>query len=210
MYDYNNNGKCTIYIWYYDALCAHSWVVLLKKKKYQLQVTKYKIYCHAFSRFNLFGAEKVREVQWRHFLLDLSFLWWCKFKGLRLVMWSLLHDTDQLREMLSTDQSLRDRRSRGLWSVLSLSRGWSVACNSWPNHQSQTRFIIIICFHKIGPNCCVILQVYIMNWFNVTLNKALNMLYIYLNKGIFYRFSLSQFHEWNISFINFGMNWCSK
>ena len=44
-------------------------------------------------------------------------------KGLRLVMWSLLHDTDQLREILSTDQSLRDRRSRGLWSVLSLSRG---------------------------------------------------------------------------------------
>ena len=44
-------------------------------------------------------------------------------KGLRLVMWSLLHDTDQLREMLSTDQSLRDRRSRGLWSVLSISRG---------------------------------------------------------------------------------------
>ena len=26
-------------------------------------------------------------------------------KGLRLMMWSLLHDTDQLREMLSTDQS---------------------------------------------------------------------------------------------------------
>ena len=45
------------------------------------------------------------------------------FKGLRLVMWSLLHDTDQLREMLSTDQSLRDRRSRGLWSVLNISRG---------------------------------------------------------------------------------------
>ena len=45
------------------------------------------------------------------------------FKGLRLVMWSLLHDTDQLREMLSADQSLRDRRSRGLWSVLSISRG---------------------------------------------------------------------------------------
>ena len=34
--------------------------------------------------------------------------------GSRLVMWSLLHGTDQLREMLSTDQSLRDRRSRGL------------------------------------------------------------------------------------------------
>ena len=60
-------------------------------------------------------------------------------KGLRLVMWSLLLDTDQLREMLSTDQSLRDSRSRGLWSALSISRGWSVSCNSWPNHQSQTR-----------------------------------------------------------------------
>ena len=61
-------------------------------------------------------------------------------KGLRLAMWSLLHDTDQPREMLSTDQSLRDRRSRGLWSVLSISRGWSVSCNSWPNHQSQTDY----------------------------------------------------------------------
>ena len=48
------------------------------------------------------------------------------FKGLRLLMWSLLHDTDQVREMLSTDQSLRDRRSRGLWSVLSISRGISI------------------------------------------------------------------------------------
>ena len=28
------------------------------------------------------------------------------FKGLRLVMWSLLHDTYQLREMLSADQML--------------------------------------------------------------------------------------------------------
>ena len=35
-------------------------------------------------------------------------------KGLRLVMWSLLHDPDQLREMLSTDQSLRECRSRGV------------------------------------------------------------------------------------------------
>ena len=49
--------------------------------------------------------------------------WAIWFKRLRLVMWSLLHDTDQLREMLSTDQSMRDRRSRGRWSVLSISRG---------------------------------------------------------------------------------------
>ena len=31
---------------------------------------------------------------------------------------------DQPREMLSADQSLRDRRSRGLWSVLNISRGF--------------------------------------------------------------------------------------
>ena len=56
--------------------CVHpSWVVLLEEEEYQLQVTRYEISCHAFSRFNLFGAEKVREVQWRHFLLDLSFRW---------------------------------------------------------------------------------------------------------------------------------------
>ena len=48
--------------------------------------------------------------------------WAIWFKRLRLVMGSLLHATDQLREMLSTDQSMRDRRSRGRWSVLSISR----------------------------------------------------------------------------------------
>ena len=42
----------------------------------------------------------------------------------------LLHDTDQPREMLTTDQSPRDLRSLRLWSVLSISLSWSVSCNS--------------------------------------------------------------------------------
>ena len=85
-------------------------------------------------------------------------------KGLRLVMWSLLHDTDQLREMLSADQSLRDRRSRGLWSVL--------ICVMQQLTEPPVSNPIIICFHKIGPNNCVILQVYVPNALNVTLNKV--------------------------------------
>ena len=42
----------------------------------------------------------------------------------------LLHDTDQPREMLTTDQSPRDLRSLRLWSVPSISLSWSVSCNS--------------------------------------------------------------------------------
>ena len=46
---------------------------------------------------------------------------WCYLKGLRLVMWSLLHVTYQLREMLSIDQSPRDLRFIRSWSALSIS-----------------------------------------------------------------------------------------
>ena len=50
--------------------------------------------------------------------------------GFETVIRSLLCDTDQPREMLSSDQSLRDLRSLRLWSELSISLSWSVSHNS--------------------------------------------------------------------------------
>ena len=74
---------------------------------------------------------KCHKVNWKA-IYDLLYVFHTNFshtiKGLRLAMWSLLHDTVQLREMLSTDQSLRDRRSRGYESVLVPHS--SLKCNS--------------------------------------------------------------------------------
>ena len=85
------------------------------------------MYCASnYEKFIIYVSVVYKSIAYVSIVVKTTWLNKAKYvllKGLRLVMWSLLHDTDQLREMLSTDQSLRDRRSRGLWSVLSISRG---------------------------------------------------------------------------------------
>ena len=66
-------------------------------------------------------------------------------------MWSLLYGTDQLREMPSTDLS----------ALVSAKHFPRLICGMQQLTEPPVSNPIIICFHKIGPNYCVILQVYI-------------------------------------------------
>ena len=53
-------------------------------------------------------------------------------KGLRLVMWSLLHDTDQLREMLSTDHLVSAKHFPRLDRITSLKPDYNMLPQSRP------------------------------------------------------------------------------
>ena len=86
MYDHNNNGTCTTYIWYYDALCTPSWVVLEEggsPRRGGISTTSYKIWNFLSCIFKvqfIWGRKSLwGTMARRHLLLELIFCWWCKF-----------------------------------------------------------------------------------------------------------------------------------